>query len=316
VRCVQYERFGDETVLQVREVPAPPPAAIEVKVRVSVASLNPVDFKLRAGLLRFIGKHARPAITGKDFAGTVSALGMEATGFRTGQRVFGSVDPMGGAGSCAEYVSLGTGLLAPIPDAVSDEVAACLPVASGTAYQSLVTLARLRAGQSVLVTGASGGVGSGAVQIAHSLGARVTGVCSSANVEYVRSLGADAVVDYRSQDWRDAGAVYDVVFDAAGSSSFRAARPHLAPAGWYINTYPPLALMLAAPFVRVFSRQHAVPFMLKTTAAQLGELGRLAASGVLRPRIARTVGLEGVAAAQRDMQDGKVSGKVCVRVGA
>jgi len=168
----------------------------------------------------------------------------------------------------------------------------------------------------VLVTGASGGVGSGAVQIARSLGARVTGVCSTSNVEYVRSIGADEVIDYRREDWRRPGAVYDVILDAAGSSSFGAARPHLAPAGWYVNTYPPPSLMLAAPFVRLFSKQRAVPFMLKTTPAQLGELARLAQAGVLRPRIARTIGLEDVAAAQRDMKGGRVSGKVCVRIAA
>ncbi|HSG74551.1 MAG TPA: NAD(P)-dependent alcohol dehydrogenase [Burkholderiales bacterium] len=316
MRCVQYERFGDESVLQVREVPAPLPAAGQVQVRVAFASLNPVDFKLRSGLLRFIGKPARPAITGKDFAGTVSALAMEVAGLRPGQRVFGSVNAMGGAGSCAEFVALDAGLVAPTPEGVSDEVAACLPVASGTAYQALVTQARLRAGQSVLVTGASGGVGSSAVQIARSIGARVTGVCGTSNLEYVRSIGADEVVDYRRADWRAPGRVYDVIFDAAGASSFGAARPHLAPAGWYINTYPPPSLMAAAPFVRLFSRQHAVPFMLKTTAAQLAELARLAQSGVLRPRIARTVALEEVAAAQRDMQEGRVSGKVCVRLAA
>jgi len=314
MRAVLYERFGDESVLELREIPTPAPGPGEVQVRVAVASLNPVDFKLRAGLLRFIGKPSRPAITGKDFAGTVSALAVGVTGFRLGQRVFGSVNPMGGRGSCAETLVIGTDLVAPIPDAVSDEAAACLPVASGSAYQALVTLARLRAGQSVLVTGASGGVGSGAVQIARSIGARVTGVCGTSNVEYVRSLGAHEVVDYRRADWRRAGAVYDVIFDAAGSSSFSAARPHLAPAGWYINTYPPPSLMAASAFVRVFSRQHAVPFMLKTTAAQLGELARLAEAKILQPRIARTVRLEDVAAAQRDMQDGKVSGKVCVRV--
>lgn len=314
MRCVQYERFGDESVLQVRDVPAPQPAAGQVLVRVAFASLNPVDFKLRSGLLRFIGKPARPAITGKDFAGTVSALAMEVAGLRPGQRVFGSVNPMGGAGSCAEFVALDAGLVAPVPEGVSDEVAASLPVASGTAFQALVTHARLRAGQSVLVTGASGGVGSSAVQIARSIGAHITGVCGTANVEYVRAIGADEVVDYRRADWRAPGRVYDVIFDAAGASSFGAARAHLAPAGWYINTFPPPSLMAAAPFVRLFSRRHAVPFMLKTTTAQLAELARLAQSGVLQPRIARIVALEEVAAAQRDMQGGKVSGKVCVRI--
>lgn len=316
MRAVLYERFGDESVLALRELPAPTPGPGEVQVRVSFASLNPVDFKLRAGLLRFIGKPARPAITGKDFAGTVSAFAAGVTGFRLGQRVFGSVNPMGGRGSCAETLVIGTDLVAPIPDSVSDEAAACLPVASGTAYQALVTQSRLRAGQSVLITGASGGVGSSAVQIARAIGARITGVCGTSNVEYLRSIGAHEVVDYRRGDWREPGRVYDVIFDAAGASSFGAARAHLAPAGWYINTFPPPSLMAAAPFVRLFSRQHAVPFMLKTTAAQLTELARLAQAGVLQPRIARTVALEEVAAAQRDMKDGKVSGKVCVPLAA
>jgi NADPH:quinone reductase-like Zn-dependent oxidoreductase len=316
MRCVQYERFGDESVLQVRDVTEPQPADSEVQVRVTVASLNPVDYKLRAGMLRFLGKPARPAITGKDFAGTITAIAMGVSGFRPGQRVFGSVNPMSGAGSCAETLVVGASLLAPIPDGVSDEAAACLPVACGTAYQALVTQARLRAGQSVLITGAAGGVGSAAVQIARSIGAHVTGVCGTANLEYLRSIGADEVVDYRSADWRSLRGVYDVILDAAGSSSFAAARPHLAPAGWYFNTFPPPSLMLAAPFVRLVSRQRAVPFMLKTTAAQLAALARLAEEKVLQPRIARTVGLADVAAAQRDMKLGGVQGKICVRVRA
>jgi len=314
MRCVMYERFGDESVLGLREIPAPAPGPGEVQVRVSVASLNPVDFKLREGLYRFIGKPTRPAITGKDFAGTVSALGAGVSGFAVGQRVFGTVNPMSGRGSCAETLVTGTDLVAATPDAVGDDAAACLPVASGTAYQALVTRARLRSGQSLLVTGASGGVGSSAVQIARSLGARVTGVCSTANVDYVRAIGADEVVDYRRADWREPGRVYDVIFDAAGASTFGQARPHLAPEGWYLNTFPRPAMFVTSPFVGLLSRRHSVPFMLKTDAAQLAELARLAASKVLQPRIARTVRLEDVAAAQRDMKDGKVSGKICVRI--
>ena len=316
MRCVMYERFGDESVLGLREIPAPAPGPGEVQVRVSVASLNPIDFKLREGLYRFIGKPARPAITGKDFAGRVSALGAGVTGFAAGQRVFGSVDPMGGSGSCAETLVIGTGLLAATPEGVSDETAACLPVASGTALQALVRIAQLRSGQSLLVTGASGGVGSSAVQIARSLGARVTGVCSTANVEYVRGIGAQQVIDYRTSDWRQPGTKYDVIFDAAGASSFGAARRHLSPTGWYLNTFPPPAMFLSSPFVGLLSRQHSVPFMLKTDAALLQELARLAASKVLQPRIARTARLEDVAAAQRHMKDGKAHGKVCIRVAA
>ena len=314
MRCVSYERFGDESVLAVREVPAPSPGPGEVQVRVAFASLNPIDFKLRAGIFRLIGKPRRPAITGKDFAGTVSALGAGVSGFAVGQRVFGSVNPMEGSGSCAETLVIGTDLVSATPDGVSDDIAACLPVASGTAYEALVTQARLGKGQNVLVTGASGGVGSSAVQIARSIGARITGVCGTSNVEYVRSIGADEVVDYRKSDWREPGRVYDVIFDAAGSSTFGAARPYLSPQGWYLNTFPQPMMFLTSPLVGLVSRQHSVPFMLKTDAAQLAALVQLAQTKILQPRIARTVRLEEVAAAQRDMQSGKVSGKICVRI--
>jgi len=316
VRCVRYDRYGDESVLALRDIPEPAPGPGEVQVRVSVASLNPVDFKLRDGLYRIIRKPRLPAITGKDFAGRVSALGTGVTGFAVGQRVFGSVNPMGGQGCCAEVVAIRTDLLAATPEGVSDETAACLPVASGTALQALVHIAQLRSGQSLLVTGASGGVGSSAVQIAHSLGARITGVCGTANVDYVRSLGAQQVIDYRTTEWRQPGTIYDVIFDAAGASSFFAARPHLASEGWYLNTFPGAAMFLSSPFVGLLSRQHSVPFMLKTDAALLQELARLAASKVLQPHIARTARLDDVAAAQRDMKEGKVHGKICIRIAA
>jgi Zn-dependent alcohol dehydrogenase/putative hemolysin len=205
MRAVMFDRYGDESVLGVREIAVPDPGANEVQVRVHVASLNPVDFKLRAGLFRLVRKPKLPAITGKDFAGRVSAIGANVTGFSLGQRVFGSVNPMPGSGSCAQILVIGTDLLAATPDAVTDEVAACLPVASGTALQALKTIAHLRTGQSILITGASGAVGSSAVQFARSVGAHITGVCGTANVGYVRSIGADEVVDYKKADWRRLG---------------------------------------------------------------------------------------------------------------
>lgn len=316
MRALMYDRFGDETVLALREIAEPRPAANEVQVRVHLASLNPVDFKLRAGLYRLIGRPKRPAITGKDFAGRVSALGAEVRGLVVGQRVFGSVNPMQGAGSCAETIVVGADLVAATPDAVSDETAACLPVASGTALQALETIARLRRGQSLLVTGASGGVGSSAVQIARAIGARITGVCGGASVEYVRSIGADVVVDYATSDWRQLGATYDVIFDAAGASSFGAAHRHLSPTGYYVNTFPRPSMFVTCRFVGLVSKQHSVPFMLSTNARQLRELARLAQDGVLRPRVAKTVGLQEVASAQREMQQGRIHGKICVSIGA
>ena len=315
MQAVMFDRYGDESVLVLREIAEPMPERNEVQVRVAVASLNPVDFKLRGGLLRLIRRPRLPAITGKDFAGRVSAVGADVSRFAPGQRVFGSINPMPGHGSCAQTLVIGSDLLAHTPDSVSDDIAACLPVAAGSALQALTTIAQLRPGQSLLVSGASGAVGSAAVQIARAIGARITGVCGSANVDYVRSLGADDVVDYKTRDWQDLDQVFDVIFDAAGVSSFGAMRRQLAPAGTYLNTSPGPAMFLASRWFALLSRQRSVPFMLHTDAAQLQELARLAEQGVLRPRIAQTIALAGVARAQREMKDGKVQGKVCVRVG-
>jgi NADPH:quinone reductase-like Zn-dependent oxidoreductase len=314
MKAVVYDRFGDESVLAVKDLPEPQPLPHELRVQVSCASLNPVDFKLRDGMLRLLGKPRLPATIGLDFAGRVVALGSAVRGFETGQRVFGSVDLGGRAGACAQMLVVDADRVAATPAEVGDDVAACLPVAAGTAVQALASRAGLRRGQSLLVTGASGGVGSAAVQWAVSAGAVVTGVCGTANVDYVRGLGAQHVIDYRQADWRATDERWDVIFDAAAASSFGQARSHLAPEGVYINTMPRPGLWLAAKLAPLRGRQRAVPYMLVLDAALLAELARLARAGILAPRIARTVGLAGVAAALADLKAGRVHGKVCVRV--
>lgn len=314
MRAVMYDRFGDDSVLSLRETAVPQPARGQVQVRVRLASLNPVDFKLRSGILRMLGRPRRPAITGKDFAGEISALGAGVSDYKLGQRVFGSIDPLGGQGSCAQFVALSTDLIAPTPAALSDEVAASLPVASGSALQALTDIANLQPGQAVLISGASGAVGASAVQIARSLGAHITGVCGTANVDYVRSLGAENVIDYRIEDWLQPGRRFDVIFDAAAAAGFAQAQPLLSADGIYINTMPRAALYWSALVARVSSRQRCVPFLLKTDAALLKRLAQLAAERVIVPHIQEIVELSDVAPAQRRMQQGKVHGKICVHV--
>jgi NADPH:quinone reductase-like Zn-dependent oxidoreductase len=314
MQAVMYDHFGDESVLSVREVPVPQPARGEVQVRVRMAGLNPIDYKLRSGMLRMVGRPKRPAITGADFAGEISALGPEVQGYSLGQRVFGSVNPLGGQGSCAQFVALSTDLIAPIPDGVSDEVAASLPVASGTALRALSDIAGLQHGQAILITGASGGVGASAVQFARSIGAHITGVCSTANVEYVRSIGAGKVIDYKTADWRKCDERFDVIFDAASAATFSSAKPRLSPDGIYIHTNPGPRVILDSIVARVVSRQRCVPFMLKVDAALLERLAKLAASRTIVPRVHEVIALDQVGSAQRRMQDGQVHGKICVRV--
>jgi NADPH:quinone reductase-like Zn-dependent oxidoreductase len=314
MQAVMYDHFGDESVLSVREVAVPQAARGQVQVRVRMASLNPVDFKLRSGILRMVGRPKRPAITGKDFAGEITALGADVHGYKVGQRVFGSVDPMGGQGSCAQFVALSTDLIAPTPDTLNDEIAASLPVASGTALQSLTDIARLGRGQSILITGASGAVGASAVQLARLIGARVTGVCGTANIDYARSIGAEHVIDYKTDNWQLRDELFDVIFDAAAAASFSAAKPRLTANGIYINTMPRPALYWAAVVARATSRQRCVPFLLKTDAELLRRLAKLAADRVIVPHIHEIVDFAQVAPAQRRMQVGKVHGKMCVRV--
>lgn len=316
MQAVMYDHFGEESVLSVREVAVPQAARGQVQVRVRMASLNPVDFKLRSGILRMVGRPKRPAITGKDFAGEITALGADVHGYKVGQRVFGSVDPMGGQGSCAQFVALSTDLIAPTPDTLNDEIAASLPVASGTALQSLTDIAGLGRGQSILITGASGAVGASAVQLARSIGARITGVCGTANIDYVRSIGAEHVIDYKTDKWQLRDERFNVIFDAAAAASFSAAKPRLTANGIYINTMPRPALYWSAIVARASSRQRCVPFLLKTDAALLQRLAKLAAERVIVPHIHEIIDFAQVASAQRRMQEGKVHGKVCVRVDA
>jgi len=236
VRALRYDRFGPPATLHVVTVPTPEPGAGELSVRVTAAGLNPLDGKIRAGTLRWLPVLERPPRgTGADFAGIVEQVGAGVRGFAPGDRVFGSLSPLQRQGSFAEVVVVRPDRIAAVPPRVSLESAAALPVAGGTAVQALTDDVRLRAGQRLLVTGAAGGVGATAVQYAKHLGARVTGVCSAGNADYVRTLGADAVVDYAMTDWtRGDGGHHDVILDAACASDFGRARRALAPDGVYL----------------------------------------------------------------------------------
>jgi NADPH:quinone reductase-like Zn-dependent oxidoreductase len=314
MRAQIYNRYGDESVLQLRDVPLPAPAAGQVQVKVHCASLNPVDFKLRNGMMKLLRKPSLPATIGNDFAGVVTALGAGVSGFQVGQRVFGSTDSFKGHGSCADALLVQTQHLAAIPGTVTDETAACLGVAAGSALQALMSIAKLQKGQRVLVAGASGSVGAAGVQMAHALGCHVTGVCGPSNVDYVKSIGAELVIDYKSSQWEQGKEQYDVILDGAGTHlSFGKARQRLAKTGVYIDTFPNGTRFLNQ-FASQFSNQRCVAYMLKTDAALLNELARLAASGVLQPRIAQRIALEQVPQSLRQMEDGKVQGKVLVMV--
>lgn len=315
MRAVIYDTWGGESVMQLREAPVPAPVAGQVQVKVHCASLNPVDYKLRNGIMKMLNRPKFPATTGKDFAGVVTALGSGVTEFKPGQRVFGSANALIGQGCCADMLALDVSLVAALSDAVSDETAACLGVAAGTALQALVTIAKVQKGQRVLVVGASGSVGAAGVQLARALGAHVTGVCGTANVAYVQSLGADRVIDYKKQAWEEGGDTWDVILDAGGSHTpFAMVKRRLTSTGIYLDTFPNGARFVNQFTASLLSKQRCVAFMLKTDRALLDALGGWAARGVLQPRVAERITLADVPQALTRMEQGRVNGKVVVQV--
>ncbi len=320
MRALRFDRYGPPDVLHVQEVPDPVPGAGDAVVRVHAVGLNPLDWKVRAGHLRFLPTfRGPPRGLGCDFAGEIVAVGGGPAERHVGEYVFGSLLPFARDGALADYLLVPFDRVLPIPAELDAIQAASLPVSAGTALQALTDEASTTAGQRVLITGAAGGVGHFAVQIAKHLGAYVVGVCSAANVDFVRQLGADEVIDYAREDFTARSDRFDVVFDAACASRFHVAQRILTEQGVYINTGGDAAAVLAtlgsALFARATSRRRAVPIVLRNRRETWARLVQLVRIGALRPHVARIVGLEQVAEAQRAMESGHGRGKVVVRIG-
>jgi NADPH:quinone reductase-like Zn-dependent oxidoreductase len=324
VKAALTERYGPPEVVAIREVDVPAPTEDRVLVRVRAASVNRADLDglgPRPGFIRlFFGlRRPRDPSIGVDMAGVVEAVGPGATRFKVGDAVFG--DMFGtGQGAFAEYVCVREQKLQPIPAGMSFEVAATIPHSAILAIQGL----RLRngrtikAGDRVLIDGASGNVGPFAVQIAKSMGAEVTGVCSTAKVDFVRSLGADHVLDYTKVDYTRTGERYDWIVDTDSHHSIFAVRRALRPGGAYVTlggtSLPILAALLLAPLVgRLSGRSMGLliwwaPFKAEDVTA----VTELIAAGVVVPAIDRRFPLSDVVAALRHVLDGHAKGKVVI----
>jgi len=318
MRALRFARYGPPDVLRVEQMPEPTPAAGQAKVRVHAVALNPLDWKLRKGDLRLLPVlRGPPRGLGVDFCGEIVAVGGGAEARHVGERVFGSLLPFGRDGALADYLVAPFDRIMAAPQALDDAHAAALPIAGGTALQALTDEAHVRSGQRVLITGAACGVGHFAVQIARHLGAYVVAVCGPANVEFVRALGADEVVDYTRDDFTRRGDRFDVVFDAAGASSFAASRRVLAADGRYVNTLGDARAFFRDGACRRRGAPDVAPALHRARAAydaaKAQRLADLAAAGAIRPHVERTIALEEVAEAQRAMETGHGRGKIVVR---
>src|SRR2546429_9923740 len=240
MRAIVYHKYGSPEVLQFKEVEKPTPKDDEVLIRIYAASANAADWHLMRGtpfLARLANGLQKPKNTklGADVAGRVEAVGRNVTQFQSGDEVFGCI-PLHELGSFAEYVCAHEDAVALKPAKMTFEQAAAVPLAAITALQGLRDKGQIKLGQKVLVNGASGGVGTAAVQIAKSFGTEVTGVCSTRNVDMVRSLGADQVIDYTQEDFTKNGQRYDLIFAANGYHPISANKRALSPKGMYVMT--------------------------------------------------------------------------------
>jgi len=324
MKAALRERYGSTDVVELREIDKPQPVDDEVLVRVRAASVNRADLDgltPRPQFVRlFIGLRApRQPRIGLDAAGEVEAVGPGVTRFKVGDRVFGDMFSFG-SGSFAEYVCTSERAFLPIPVGLTFEDAATLPHSAVLGVQGL----RLRdgrtpkAGDRVLIDGASGNVGPFAVQIAKDMGAEVTGVARTGKLDFVRSLGADHVIDYTSTDYTRAGKVYDWIVDTDSHHSVLAVRRALAPGGVYVTlggtSWPILAAMLGAPLVgRATGRRMGLLLWWKPfNPPDVDRVTELIAAGKVRPAIDRRFPLDQVVDALRWVDDGRAKGKVLV----
>ncbi|MFD8560964.1 NAD(P)-dependent alcohol dehydrogenase [Streptosporangium canum] len=317
MKAIVYDEYGSAEVLRHTDVEKPAIGDDEVLVRVRAASINHGDLAAMHGspaLLRlaFGLRHPRQTILGRAVAGTVEAVGANATGLRVGDDVFGEVSQRG----FAEYVAAPVAHLAPKPAEVTFAQAATLPVAATTALQAL-RLGEAGPGRTVLVNGASGGVGTFTVQLAKTLGAEATGVCSTRNLDLVRSIGAHHVIDYTREDVTRGAGRFDVVVDLAGNHRLSEFRRVLAPKGVYVSSsgaggavLGPLPRLIAAAVTSPFLSQRLRGLAARRSAEDLTLLAGLVATGKITPVIERTYPLSETADAIRLLETEHARGKI------
>jgi NADPH:quinone reductase-like Zn-dependent oxidoreductase len=322
MRAIVYGRFGPPDVLELREVDQPRVGDGEVLVRVRAASVNPADWSLMTGAPWVARpqmglRKPRTGRLGVDLAGVVEAVGANASRFQPGDDVFGV-----GTGTLAEYVAVPEDGLTAKPANLSFEQAAAVPVAGLTALQGLRDKGRVQPGQRVLINGASGGVGTFAVQLAKALGAEVTGVCGTRNLDLAASLGADRVVDYTREDFTRTDRRYDLLLDVAGSRPWSACRRVLGPRGRLVMVGAPKGNRLLGPLghivgVRLASlpaSQRVVFFISKADQQDLVVLQELLAGGAVTPVVERSYVLAEAADALRHLGEGHARGKLVITV--
>ncbi len=309
MKAIVIKQYGNESVLGYTETERPEPKADEILVKVHIAGVNPADWKIRDGMGEMFG-FKLPLILGGDIAGTVEEVGVEVKNFKKGDAVYGmTLSTL--SGGYAEYAVTKADAIAPKPESLDYENAASLPIAALTAWQSMFDLAHLSSGQRILITGASGGVGSMAVQLAKAKGAYVIGMASGRNEKFVRDLGADEFVDYTKQPFEEVIKDVDVVFDTVGGDTQERAFQTLKKGGFLVTSAQPPSEEKA----KEFGVQAAFVFC-KSSAQQLIEINGLIEEGKLKTHVETVLPMTEVKKAHQLSQSGRTRGKIVLQVEA
>jgi NADPH:quinone reductase-like Zn-dependent oxidoreductase len=322
MKAIVQDRYGSADVLELRDIETPVAGNGDVLLRVHAASAFIGDWHVMTGRpylgrLAFGLRAPKLRVRGQDVAGRVEAVGEGVTQFQVGDEVFGTCD-----GAFAEYAIARQGKIAPKPANLTFEQAATVPITGTTALQAVRDKGRVQSGQSVLIIGAAGGVGSFAVQIAKALGAHVTGVCSTAQVDLVRSIGADEVIDYTREDFAATGQHYDAILDIAGNRSVSHLRRALAPKGTLVivggegggRWFGGIHRQLGAQLLSMFVGQKLGTFIAKQNGEDLVALKELIEAGKVTPVIGTTFPLQKVPEAIRSLTEGHARGKVVITI--
>lgn len=324
MKAILHTQYGPPDLLQLQEVEKPVPQANEILIKIHATTVTTSDCNIRN--LTFVPKlfhfptrmefgypTPKNPILGMDLAGEIEAIGAEITRFNTGDQVFGTTEPLYGA--YAEYICLPEeAVLAHKPASMTYEEAAAVPNMANTALYFLRDLGNLQAGQTVLINGASGGIGTYAVQLAKHFGARVTGVCSTGNIDLVKSLGTDVVFDYTKEDFTASGETYDLIFDVVGKSSFSRCKDALNQAGIYMNTIPKLGVVLATLRTSIIGSKKVKMGGAPAKLDNLLFLNDLIEAGELKTVIDRHYPLAQIVEAFHYVEGGHKKGNVIINV--
>lgn len=307
-------RYGDPDVFQIEDIERPQISPEQMLVKVFASSINPIEWKMRKGMLKLLTGSSFPITLGFDVSGEVVEMGKQVTRFKPGDLIYARMDQLTG-GAYAEYAAVAEKAAALKPTHMTHAEAAAVPLAGMTALQALRDEGEFQPGQAVLINGASGGVGTYAIQIAKVLGAStVVGVCSGKNAELVRDLGADSVIDYTQQDFTQAAAKYDLVFDVVGDRSLSACKAVLQPKGIYVTTQPYPGNYLKSVLSLLWPGQKYKVILLKSKASDLAYLKAQIEAGHIRSVIDQRYPLENIAEAQTYAEAEHTVGKNVIAV--